>query len=247
MKSIILFLLLSAMVSFGQVMTNGSFAVIKGNTDYELVAKGKARNTNQFVAGRTYEVGRESYFFGTNDESVLYFTHGLLGKVSKGTEFTINSFNQEVNNLADEPAKLKVGAHNFAATIMKGDAYFSFVGGNELSSCVISTPLVDVELNKGKFYFRVEEGGVMVFVLEGKAIGHGERGKKEECEAGRAIVAAPIKFQMKGLDDKVFLNTKKAKVDETKKLLIEASTLEKVPADFIFSVVNGKVVAVNIH
>lgn len=247
MKTLILILFLLALPVFGQDMTNGSFAIIKGNPAFELIAKGKPTVNGQFVVGRTYEIGREAYYVGTNDDVTIYFANGLVSKINKGAEFSVSSFSQEVSNIKDEPAKIKPGAHLLNATIMNGDAYFSFGGGNELSSCVVSTPLVDVELQKGKFYFRVEEGGVMVFVLEGKAIAHGERGKKEECEAGRVIVAAPIRFKMKGVDDKVFLNTKKSKAEEAKNLLAEASNLDKDIANFTFCVVNGKVVAVNIH
>lgn len=232
---------------FGQDMTNGAFAVIKGNPTFELVSKGKPVVSGQFLVGRTYEIGKEAYYVGTNDDVTLYFANGLVGKINKGAEFSISSFLQEIPNINNEPSKMQFGSHLLSATLMNGDAYFSFGGGNELSSCVISTPLVDVELQKGKFYFRVEEGGVMVFVLEGKAVAHGERGKKEECESGRVIVAAPIRFKMKGVDDKIFLNTKKSKAEEARNLLAEASTLDKDITNFTFCVVNGKVVAINIR
>ena len=50
---------------------------------------------------------------------------------------------------------------------MKGNAIITYYGADETSSCVISTPLTDVELSNGTFYFQVKDNQVLVFVLKG--------------------------------------------------------------------------------
>ena len=247
MKSILLILMLSVVSLYSQVMTNGVFVPVQftGTPTYEVVGKGIKPNNNPIVIGKTYSVGKTVYsVITTNDTVTFHFSNGLLAKIGTNSNFSVNDFQQELT-IPTYPSTPKLGTHNLSLMLSEGEGAFMFNGSDSNSMCSVSTPLVDIELLKGKFYFRSSEKGVVVFVLEGSLRYHGERGRNDVVEAGKAVAAAPIQFQMRGLDDKVFLNTKKAEADELTKLLAETKPLERA-SKISFVVVNGDYLGVNI-
>jgi uncharacterized RmlC-like cupin family protein len=227
-------------------MTNGAFAVLEGEAKFELVGAGD-RSTNTFVKGRTYTVGKEAYYLNIQSDLMLLFSHQLFGKIVKDTKFSINNFNQEVLNLTDEPKRLRSGQHIFNATMQLGEAYFSFISTNEASSCIISTSIVDVELNSGKFYFIVENNDVTIYVLEGSATAHGSKNKKTVATADQFIMAKTI--ERKKADGSIessllMYSIEKSKVEDFKPsanpIAIEISA-----KPFIFVIVNGRITLID--
>ncbi len=162
--------LLMAVPVFGQISTNGVYVQNGITTEVEK---------------KVYEITP------TNKSEVLYFSNELIVKVYTNSNFTINSFFQDVINTNNTPEKSKFGSHNLSATLMDGGAVVVYSGGDSNSSCVISTPIVDIELFKGTFYFRVNENRVFVFVLEGSLKSHGERNSENVVTKGYAVIAVP--------------------------------------------------------
>lgn len=247
MKETLLILMLSVFTVCAQ--TAGVFVPVKatGNPSYEIVGKGIKGNSNPFVKGKTYTFNKTSYaVVTTNDAVTLRFSNGLIANIRTNSNFTINDFQQELLNPTGEPSKAKFGSHVLTTTLLDGEGVFVFDGGDSNSMASVSTPLVDIELLKGKFRFQCSEKGVVVYVLEGSLRYHGERGRNDVVEAGKAVVAAPIQFQTKMIDDKVFLNTKKIKTDEHARLLNDAKSVESSTPQVVFAVVNGALLGVNI-
>jgi len=240
--------MLTVCVVFGQVTTNGVFTAMEktGAPVYNVISKGVKPNSTPITLGKTYVMNRSSYGVTTttNDTVTFQFSNGLTMKIGTNSNFIMNDFQQELLNPNTEPAKAKFGTHILSMTLLDGEGTFVFSGGDSNSSCVVSTPLVDIELMEGEFYFRCSDKGVGVFVTKGTLKYHAEHGRSSVVEAGKAVMAAPIQFQNKMLDDKVFLNTKKVKPAELKWIEVETKTLTAIPNKVIFSVVNGSVVGV---
>jgi hypothetical protein len=214
-------LLLTATLGFGQAFTNGVYV----------------------QNGKTFEVDKKEHRFTTSE--LLHFSNGLVVKTYPNSDFSINSLFQEVLDL-DKPAHVaKFGNSSFAATLMTGGAIVTYSGTNENSSCVISTPMTDLELSRGTFYIKVTENGVVAAVLDGSLKAHGEKKKEIVAKVGDAIVCAPIDRGI--FEDKFSLDSKRVTVDNVKKLTDEAQEVVKTKDQFLFIIVDGKVLGVNIN
>ena len=224
MKKTLLSILLTAMtaVGFCQTFTNGVY--IKN--------------------GITCEVDRKVHQITTPE--TLHFSNELIVKTYTNTDFTINSFFQEVSDIDKMPHKAKLGASSFAASMMNGTAVIIYAGStNENSSCVISTPMSDLELYKGTFYFKVSENKVIVFVLDGQLKAHGEKKKENTVTAGYAVLAMPNDIGI--LEDNISLGAEKVRVDTIKKLTDEVQDVVKLQNQFLFITINGKTIGVDMN
>jgi len=242
--------MLTVCAVFGQVTTNGVFTAMEktGAPVYDVISKGVKPNSTPIILGKTYVMNRSSYGVTTANDTVTFqFSNGLTAKIGTNSNFIVNDFQQELLNPNTEPAKAKFGTHVLSMTFLDGEGTFVFSGGDSNSSCVVSTPLVDVELMSGEFFIKGSEKGIGVFVSKGTLKYHAEHGRSNVVDAGKAVMAAPIQFQTKMLDDKVFLNTKKVKPTELKWIEAETKTLTSIPNKVIFSVVNGSVVGILIN
>lgn len=181
----------------------------------------------------------------TKGNGIVHFSNDLVVKTYSNSDFTINSFSQEVFDLDKPPHKLKAINSIFAATLMSGTATVVYSGTNETDSCVISTPFTDVELFKGSFYFKVTENSVIVVVLDGSLKAHGDKKKETDVTKDFALFAVP---NDKGIfEDKVSLDAKKVTVDNIKKLSEDVQEVMKEKDSFIFITISGKTVGVNIN
>lgn len=225
MKTALLILMLSVMSLCSQVMTNGVFVPVQtsGTPTYEVVSKGMKPNNNTVVIGKTYSVGRTVYsVITTNDTVTFHFSNGLTAKINTNSNFSVNDFQQEILNPTPTPVKAKFGVNMLTLTLLTGEGVFVYNGADSNSMCSVSTPFVDIELLKGKFYFSCNEKSVNIIVLEGSVKAHGEHNKVEVIDAGKALLANPVQFQSKFFDEKVVMTTKKVKTDTINNLLAEA-------------------------
>ncbi len=223
MKILILLALLTVLttIGFSQSLTNGVY----------------------IQNGKTFEVDKVVHHFTTPE--LLYFSNELIVRTYTNSDFTINSLFQDVWNI-DKPSHIaKFGNSSFAATLMNGSVVVSYSATNENSTCVISTPMTDLELFKGTFYIKVTEGSVIAVVLDGSLKAHGDKKKETVAQAGSAIVCAPIDRGI--FEDKFSIDSKKVTVDNVKKLTDEAQSVVKSKGQFLFVIVNGKVLGVNIN
>lgn len=212
--------MLAATCCFGQTYTNGVFV----------------------KDGKTVEVGKQVLqFTPTNAPEVFHFSNELIAKIHTNSDFTINNFGQEVYDVNATPRKARFGSGNLAATLMNGTATMVYSGTNDNSSCVISTPMADIELHKGVFYFRVDGNKVLIFVLEGSMTAHSDK-KENTVTAGYALIAVPNDIGI--LEAKISIGAEKAKQTIIDKLLSDSQDVIKRQGSILFAVVNGKVLGV---
>ena len=217
-------LMLLSMPIFGQVSTNGVFV----------------KN------GKTIEVERKVYqFTPTSSPETLYFSNELIAEIYTNSDFSINGFFQEVYDLNSLPHRAKFGASSLSATLMNGTAVFTYSGTNDNSSCVISTPMVDIELHKGTFYFKVSENKVLVFVLEGSLKSHGDKGRETLVNTGYAVIAVPNDIGI--LEAKISLGAEKVKQAIVDKLTTESKNITNLKGTIMFAIINEKLVGIVIN
>ena len=226
MKITPLILMLSMFVTCGlsQVYTNGAFV----------------KN------GKTIEVERKMYqFTPTNSPETLYFSNELIAEIYTNSDFSINSFFQEIYDLNTPPHKAKFGASSLSATLLNGTAVFTYSTTNDNSSCVISTPMTDIELGNGTFYFKVSENKVLVFVLDGSLKSHGDKGKGGVVNTGYAVIAVPNDVGI--LEAKISLGSEKVRQSIIDKLSTESKNITNLKGTVMFAIINGKLVGIVIN
>lgn len=208
-----------ALTSLGQIATNGVYV----------------------VDGKTTEVEKKVYAFTpTNAPVVAHFSNGLIGKLQPGVDFTINSFFQDVLTTNDYH-KATFGASSLATTLLSGNAIFQYAGDTN-SSCVISTPLVDIELNAGLFYFEVSDQKVVVAVLDG-SLKYYDNKKEVVVNTNKAVIAKPNTVGI--LEGKVEISADgRVQVGAASKLRQEAKDLTR--DNVVFVRINGKTMGITL-
>lgn len=211
--------------SLGQVYTNGVYS----------------------ENGKTIEIDKSFHEIApTNKPEILYFSNELIAKVNTNGDFVINSFFQEILNTNIFPEKIKSITHNFAATLNKGSVIVTYAGGDENSSCIISTPFTDHELSKGTFYFQVTDNKVIVFTLDGSLKSSANNKSVANTQTGYALVA--IQNDGNGvLDSKISVYTDRVKPVIIEKLTLESKDVINIKNSIIFIKINDKIVGVVIN
>lgn len=212
--------MLSAVAIFGQTSMNGVYV----------------------QDGKTIEVDKKIH--ETTNAATLYFSNDLIVKVDTNSNFTVNTFFQDVLNTNTTPSKAQFGSHNLAASLMNGSAIVYFSGADSNSSCVISTPFTDLELNNGTFYFKIKENNVIVIVLDGSLKSFGDKKKENVVTAGYAVLAFPNGIGI--LEDKISLGSEKVKADTINKLNYEAKDTVAMKGKTLFALINGKIVGIQL-
>jgi hypothetical protein len=245
-KSILFLLFLQCLSSaFGQTITNGVFVNLKPTAiPYQLFC-GKhtefpsKSSGDPLVVGKTYDVDKCAYdLLPTNDTALIQFSNDLKVKVGTNTTFGINIFSQEVLNDGLQPQRLHVGASSLAATIT-GEGVFFYQNKDTNSSCVISTPVIDIELHVGRFYINTTETKTIVAVLNGSITAHTTKKSKDITE-GNALIAQPNEIGI--LEDTIQMSVEKFKADKIKGA--EDSDGGK---NIIFLRINGKTIGADIN
>lgn len=198
--------------------------------------------------GKTIEIDKSVHeITPTNKSEILYFSNDLIVKVNTNADFMINSFFQDVSNTNATPEKLKSPTHNFAATLNKGSCIVTYDGGNENSSCVISTPFTDHELSKGTFYFQVTDNRVIVYTIDGtlKTTGGNSR-TTTTTPTGYAVIA--VNNESNGiLESKISFYTDKLKPSAVDKIIAESKDVTSLKNSIMFIRIDGKTTGVVIN
>jgi len=196
--------------------------------------------------GKTTEIDKSIHeITPTNSPEILYFSNDLIVKVNTNSDFVINSFFQDIKNTNSTPEKIKSTTHNFSATLNNGIIIVTYSGGDENSSCVISTPYTDHELSRGTFYFQVTDGRVIVFTLDGSVKSNGNSRNGTTTPTGYAVIA--IQNNIGILDSKVSFYTDKVKQAVIDKLVIESKDITNLKNSTVFIRINGKIIGVVIN
>jgi hypothetical protein len=198
--------------------------------------------------GKTMEIDKSIHeFTPTNKPDLLYFSNDLIIKVNTNADFMVNSFFQELSNTNSFPEKLKTTSNNFAATLNKGTVIVTYTGGNENSSCIISTPFTDHELSKGTFYFQVIDNKVIVFTIDGSLkSSSGNSRSTTTTPTGYAAIA--VQNDSNGiLDSKVSFYTDKVKQSVIDKLTVESKDVTNLKNSVMFIRIDGKTAGIVIN
>ena len=194
--------------------------------------------------GKTFEIDKTIHLFApTNSSDLLYFSDNLIVKVTTNSTFEVNSFFQEVY-YTNTPKKSKFGMNSFASTLTDGSVILSFSGHDENSSCIISTPLSDIELNNGLFYIIVNPNRVYAIVIEGSLIAH-TLNKQVKIEAGNALSA--VLGDGKIFEEKTSLYVDKINTNTFNKIKIESLPVSNLKNSVTFITIDKKVIGVDIN
>lgn len=196
--------------------------------------------------GVTTPVTKNVYSLATTNKSEIYhFSNGLIAKLGTNTDFAVNSFSQVVTNLNGTPQKAQIGSANLAMTLMKGTTTVTYNGHDEENSCVVSTPLMDLELYNGTFYFVCSDTKVIVVVLNGSLKSHADGKKENIVTAGYAQIATPSEMGL--VESKVSVITEKVKQTNLDVLSKEASGVVSLTNSVIFATIDKKLVGIVIN
>lgn len=194
--------------------------------------------------GITTEVGKKIYEVSpTNKPALLYFSNELIVRVNTNSDFLINSFFQDVENTDTFPQVARFGLSTLNVTLLNGNALFKYPGLSDTNaSCVVSTPLLDVELHGGLFYIEASETKVIVAVLEGELKSY--NGKKESIiNKGQAVIAEPNDVGI--LEDKITIKPGKVNAGAMSKLNDDALYLRTYDNSLFFIRMNGQTIGVD--
>lgn len=198
--------------------------------------------------GKTTEIDIKNphpYSISTVDKSTfLYFSNGLTTKIDTNSDFSINSFSQEILNNSNYPEKIKIGQSSLSITLLNGTATFIYPEDDTNSSCVISTTLADVELRRGTFYFVVNEKSVLIFVLDGSATAYGDKKEKKDIRPGQALIIIPNTVGI--FDTKVSLSTEPIRDTIAYKLNEVVKEVSKIKDSTIFIRIDKKTIGVTL-
>ena len=198
--------------------------------------------------GTTVEIDKSvREIITTNSSDILYFSNDLIVKVDTNTDFTINSFFQDVSNTNNTPEKLKSNHHDFSATLNKGTIIVTYNGGDENSSCVISTPFTDHELSKGTFYFQVTDTKVIVFTIDGSLKSSSGNSRNTSTTLPGYAVIASQNDDGGILDSKVSFYTDKVKQSVIDRLTVESKDVTSLKNSVLFIRMNGKTTGIVIN
>lgn len=218
-KLLFLLLLVITLPALSQIQTNGVYV----------------------LNNETYEVDKKLHEI--TNAATLHFSNGLIVKTGTNCNLQVSSFYQEVLNTNTYPSIARFGSSVASLTLLDGEATVIYGGDtNNNSSCVISTPMTDIELYKGTFYFKVSDNEVLVFVLNGSLKSHGEKKYENVVTAGYAVKAVPSDRGV--FEASVSIGAEKVKQTIIDKLVADSKTIKPTPT---FIRIDGKTRALIIN
>ena len=240
--SVLLFLAV-CIASADSISTNGVFYVDNA-VECHLIAQNGTVTTNNLTAGKTYMVGDVLLELQNGEKTTYYFSGGPLIECSPSSVLSINLFDQEVNNLLEQPRKASFGSHNLGITLDKGEFSIVYPSTNLQSSFTINTPFATYEVSNGKYFVRVSDKSSIAYTLEGIMQVHGEKNRTEKTSKGNLAVAIPFSDPGTGVEDKILTSIKTLKQEENDRYASPILLAEKKAANVGFIVVGGRVIGV---
>ena len=249
LKSLIVSLLLFIMnpaLAAGSDMTNGVFYP-NSMVECHLIAQNGTTTTNQLMAGKTYMVGNALLEMIVTNDTIFYFSGGMMVKASENSILTLNAFDQEVENLDAAPQVAKFGNHNINLSFDRGEFNVICKSGDTNSSTLISTPFSSYQLNGGEYSFRINDKSAMVYVLNGSLYVEDDKNKTDVADKGKLAIAISFSDPVAGINDKLISKVKTLNPEEITRFSKAISTIESSSDNVQFFVINGHVVGVEIH
>lgn len=240
-----LFMAIAGVASAAQ--TNGVFYTDQ-NVVCQLLAQNGTSKTNELLAGKSYMVVNEGVIaefsnISTNP-TTYYLSNGALIQCSPSSVFSIDVFDQEVNNLDAQPRWATMGSHNISMTLTKGEFVVIYPTADSNSSATVNTPYAIYQISAGKYLFRVSEKSGVAYTGEGIMQVHGDKNKVDKTEKGKLALAVPFQDPESGVSDKIITTIKPVKQEDTERYTTPIATAEKSLGNVRFAVVGGQVVGI---
>lgn len=243
MKAFLLSLLLIASIVSGFAVTTNGVLYVDQSVECRLIAQDGRSATNQLVQGKTYLTVNDGIleFNGTN-KTTYYLSGGILVEASAQSAFSIDMFDQDVENLDDHPRLAKFGPNNISITFNRGEFNVVYHNPVEGSSLTVNTPFAAYQVEKGSYFFKVSEKSAIAFVGEGTMQIHGDKQKVDKPQKGNLSVVVP--FPDSELDDKFVTSIKTLKPEEIERYTAPLQSTIQKTNDVRFIVIVGRVIGV---
>jgi len=243
-----LFLMAMVATAISEDFINGA-AYIKSAPD-NFVFSWIGQNTSvktPITIGKTYESDKEMFELMTVDqqEIVLKLSSGMLIQVNPNSEYRLDAFNQMVANVNTEPALLKAGDFILNSALMNGSAYFiapKYTSSNTM--CVLQTPLMNLELNGGKYHIKASPKFTAIYTLEGSVgIFDNQSNKKTIKPSGTMAMVVPSPMH----NTETLILEKTIDITELQKLNDSIRQLETSSPKVMFVISSGKIIGVKLE
>lgn len=236
-----------SLTAMAEDFINGA-VYIKSSTDnlkFSWVGQGSSTN-DVLKVGRTYSSEKNIFELTTKEQqATLQLSSGLLVQVSPNSEFRVDAFNQMIADATIEPEALKAGDFIMNLALMNGSAYFvapKYASSNTM--CVLQTPLMNLELNGGKYHIKASQKFTAIYTLEGTiGVFDNQTNKKTIKQAGTMVMIVPS--PMKATETMVL--EKSIDSTEFKKMSDGLKQLESSTPSVMFVVVGGKIIGVKLQ
>jgi len=237
-----------SLTAIAEDFINGSYYIKSASDGVRFNWVGQSTTeTAVLVVGKTYTSENDMFELVTkeNQEVILQFSSDLLIQVSPDSEFRVDAFNQMVSDSNAQPEVLKSGDYILNTALMAGSAYViapKYSSPNTM--CVLQTPLMNIELNGGKYQIKSTPKFTIVYVVEGSVgVFDTQTNKKTVKQAGTMVLIFPS--PMKAGD--VMVTEKNVESDEYKKITSVLKQLETSKPSIIFALIDGKIVGVKLQ
>jgi len=233
-------LLVSLLTAVGD-MTNGEF-YIDNPAECRLLSQNGSSTTNILNGGQTYTVGNNLMEMSVSNTTTFYFAGGPMIEVGPKSSIGVNLYDLEVNNIDAQPRKAEFGTHNLNLNLVFGEFSILYPNTNG-STLTISTPFTSYEMLGGKYFIRITDKSIVVYVIEGSMQVHGDK-RSDKTDKGKIVVAIPFSDPASGVDDKVITSIKALKPEETDRFTSPVISAEKKWDNIRFFIVKGQVVGI---
>jgi hypothetical protein len=226
---------------------NGAYYVKSApeKQSFKWIGQG-ADESSILKVGKTYSSEQKIFNLNTDNGDVsLQFSSGLLVQVSPNSEFRVDAFNQMIAAANVEPESLMAGDFILNIALMNGTAYFvapKYASSNTM--CVLQTPLMNLELNGGKYHVKTSQKFTLVYILDGTiGVFDNQTNKKTVKQAGTMILIFPSPIKA----TETMVTEKSIDGEEAKKMIGVVKQLDSVKSNTMFVIIDGKIVGVKIQ
>lgn len=237
-------------------MLNGSVCTYElgGNPSYiTLDPFTKTFSTNQINIFNTYTIGLNTFELTTSQNQYvnLLLANNTKIKVLPQSEFRIDGFIINIDNLPSYPSKIEINNYNLQLALMAGEAFFITEKTNALDNIILQTPVANIGLGTGKYNVLVDNKNVLIYILEGSLdVYDNITNKKENIGPGHVVLIHPAPKlspqRLQIFSDKYITNVKKSKPEDTTPLQGVIGEMESVKNKVIFITISTNITAVKI-
>ena len=198
------------------------------------------------VVGKSYASEKEMFELVTkeNQTATFQFSSGLLVQVLPESEFRVDSFSVMIDDAKTEPKVLEAGDFLLNTALMAGAV--NVVAPKYTSpqtACVLQTPLMNLELNNGKYHIKASQNYVFVYVLEGTlTVLDNQTNEKIIKQAGNQVLIFPSPINK----NETMVTEKNIRAEEYKLYSSDVKELESAEPNVLFAIVDGKIVGIKL-